>query len=691
MTGGLSYLLKFSVLVRFLICFLTLTPCYSQFITKWQANTLSKNCYQITQDKQLHAGAIWNEQKLDLTKTVELSYSLYFGTKDQVGADGMAFVMHNDPSGVDAKGEVGEGLLYGDVAGFAGSKKIINSVAIEFDTYRNTYPACSPTPDKADPFFDHTTVAYNGDPCNPLFVPVQIHAEKFDVEDNNSYLIKIKWIPGGESEMDELTLYVDGVLRFTHKDFMVKNIFNTSSVYFGFTGTTGGLYNEQVVTLVEGNSIPNAIDDFVRTTQDVQLEIDVLANDYDADESPVYTSFVIDSPLNGTATILAHSKILYIPNPGFGGKDSLRYRICDVPFSGSDKPYGNCSNAWIKINVECTAGLIDKSVSVEFDSLFANADTATYQWINCHDNLPIEGASNRCFRPGKSGNYAVLINKNGCSVQSECYELNVIGAYPEILSFTPNRGFAGDTILISGSHFYEIISVQLNGIEADFTILSSDLISLILPENSTSGKISIETHKGTFVSSGEIFVETLINSPYNLVAERNQSTVNLRWEDKSDNEEGFIVERFLDNERQFVQIAILKANDTSFQDTITSDRETEYYRVYGYRKNLNSEYSNIANAVLSPVTGIEDVTLSSIEIFPNPSHGTFGIRLKNPEAADVSITVSDLTGNIVLTKRLDPRTLKDTLEFDLRVPVKGIYMLKITAGPKTLNKKLITN
>ena len=66
--------------------------------------------------------------RLDLGADFDFSFDLYLGNKDADGADGMAFVLHNDPFGADATGGGG---------GCLGASGIRNGLAIQFDTFQN--------------------------------------------------------------------------------------------------------------------------------------------------------------------------------------------------------------------------------------------------------------------------------------------------------------------------------------------------------------------------------------------------------------------------------------------------------------------------------------------------------------------------------------------------------------------------
>ncbi len=65
--------------------------------------------------------------------------------------------------------------------------------------------------------------------------------------------------------------------------------------------------------------------------------------------------------------------------------------------------------------------IIDNTVTQQGDTLFAVTDsTATYQWVTCPDFDTIQGANEPVYITVESGEYAVIIEQNGCSKISEC-------------------------------------------------------------------------------------------------------------------------------------------------------------------------------------------------------------------------------------------------------------------------------
>lgn len=78
-------------------------------------------------------------------------------------------------------------------------------------------------------------------------------------------------------------------------------------------------------------------------------------------------------------------------------------------------------------NQEIIIEAIDVNVSAQDNVLTANADDLIYQWVDCNNgNEPIEGATSQSYTPTVSGNYAVIINQNGCEETSDCVAVTII-------------------------------------------------------------------------------------------------------------------------------------------------------------------------------------------------------------------------------------------------------------------------
>jgi gliding motility-associated-like protein len=191
------------------------------------------NCITITPNLLWQNGSVWYTQQLDLTQPFRLEFNMTYGSQDDNGADGMVFVLQT--VGPNAIGNQGAGM------GFAGFNP---SFGIEFDTYNNS--------DMGDLFPDHVGYQRDGDiqhnGINNLGGPVPARANSANIEDGLSHSVKIEWNPGTQ----HVDLYFDCALRLSETVDMINAVFNgNTDVYWGFTGSTGGLSNLQMVCLAE--------------------------------------------------------------------------------------------------------------------------------------------------------------------------------------------------------------------------------------------------------------------------------------------------------------------------------------------------------------------------------------------------------------------------------------------------------
>ena len=77
------------------------------------------------------------------------------------------------------------------------------------------------------------------------------------------------------------------------------------------------------------NAAPKAVDDTATTTQGTAVDIDVLANDTDADEGDELSVESVTEPAHGTAVVAANGTVTYTPDAGHTGTDAFDYVVTD--------------------------------------------------------------------------------------------------------------------------------------------------------------------------------------------------------------------------------------------------------------------------------------------------------------------------------------------------------------------------
>ncbi len=138
--------------------------------------------------------------------------------------------------------------------------------------------------------------------------------------------------------------------------------------------------------------------------------------------------------------------------------------------------------------------LPDVTISITGITITANQSSAAYQWVDCNNNFAyVPGETGQNFTPSVNGNYAVIVELNGCIDTSACQLISNVGVgpitYQSNLIVYPNPS----------SEFIHFGTIQ-SGIMNIYDIYGRSLIATVLPEGNQ--KIYIGD-----LSSGIYFIE----------------------------------------------------------------------------------------------------------------------------------------------------------------------------------------
>jgi hypothetical protein len=151
---------------------------------------------------------------------------------------------------------------------------------------------------------------------------------------------------------------------------------------------------------------------------------------------PSENMVAIGAPDNdGTAANAGHVRI-YALHPCTTTSSSISKSACFSYISPSTKYNWNNSGTY-KDTIPNTAGCdsiititltihnVDISVTNSSPTIIANANGATYQWLDCNNNfVKINGANTKTFLATSNGNYAVQVTQNGCTDTSLCINVS---------------------------------------------------------------------------------------------------------------------------------------------------------------------------------------------------------------------------------------------------------------------------
>ncbi len=156
----------------------------------------------------------------------------------------------------------------------------------------------------------------------------------------------------------------------------------------------------------------------------------------------------------GADTIVACNEVVY------NGRTYKESGLYFVPITGAAT--SGCDSI---VRLHLTIDSVDLGVTSSGATLTANLPGVSYQWINCADNSPIAGATDKTFLAEANGNYAVIITTICGSDTSDCVSVQVASIVSpgdtemNLLSLYPNP--AKDYFVIDNYRELTIENVQL--------------------------------------------------------------------------------------------------------------------------------------------------------------------------------------------------------------------------------------
>ena len=184
------------------------------------------------------------------------------------------------------------------------------------------------------------TVNITVDPVNDI--PIAVN-DQFTTAEDTALTIAVSDLLANDTDLDgdelqftsivsdvsngTVTVNGDGTLTYTPN----ANFIGTDSFVYSVTDGNGGNSSATVEITISGeNDAPTAVADRFTVNEDTSLNnLDLLANDFDADED-VLTFTITSSPSEGgTVTVNADGTVDYLPAADFFGNESFEYQVSD--------------------------------------------------------------------------------------------------------------------------------------------------------------------------------------------------------------------------------------------------------------------------------------------------------------------------------------------------------------------------
>ncbi len=401
----------------------------AQYQLNGVASVLDNNCIELTPEEGGEIGSVWFLPKINLEESFNLTTNLFFGCNDD-GADGITFVLHTDSTGLGSSG------------GFMGYGFLTPSVAIEFDTYKNT--------DYFDPTYDHVSIMAmgsidHGDVNLNLAGPVLANPDDENIEDCEYHEIRINWNAIGK----KLQIFFDCGLRLTYTGDVVNNFFSGDPyVYFGFTAATGGKKNQQIICLEDLKTIKPLPDYVMCPDGSIQLE---------ASGGDTYQWAPAETLNNPN-----------IANPLASPTQTTTYMLTITD---------GCIDFYDTLTIEVAGDFVDFNFTdttlCENESILLDATTnnATYEWSN--------GAITPTIIPTTSAYYIVTVTLEDLCVSNAAAQIDFI-ELPSILFSGFETICAGQTITLDASFSDATYLWQDGSTEPIFNVTEAGEYSVVL-------------------------------------------------------------------------------------------------------------------------------------------------------------------------------------------------------------------
>lgn len=157
--------------------------------------------------------------------------------------------------------------------------------------------------------------------------------------------------------------------------------------------------------------------------------------------------------------------------------------------------------------------------------------------------------------------------------------------------------------------------------------------------------------------------------------------IELVWEDNSDFESGFLLERSVDLNDNYTALATLPANTVNYSDLTVEPATGYFYRVKAFDATSSSPYSNEVFAVTDFTASSLVLNEKTVRIFPNPAQGRFAVSIENQQFGNVEIALFDVLGRqlspTLFWKKKDE---KAAFEVDISNLPTGLFWVKIIQG-----------
>ncbi len=301
---------------------------------------------------------------------------------------------------------------------------------------------------------------------------IDVLANDTDVDNsmNTAHLIVASTAANGE-----VAIEANGTISYTPaKDFTGQDSFT-----YQVEDAAGAKSNVATVTItvLPVNDRPVAVNDVAITNENTAVDIDILKNDFDIDNSILPSSIVIASnPAHGNVTVHASGLVTYSPETGFIGVDVFSYTIQDE--KGLKSLPASVTVTVIEVVNKAPIAVDDAIENSSLSPITIDVLANDYDEDNNHRDLILISVTNPSlgsviisdgkviYTPGGMVNSTVTFSytiQDPSGLTGEA-TITIENSFPPLLvseGFSPNNDTNNDTWYIQGIEYYPNNTVKV--------------------------------------------------------------------------------------------------------------------------------------------------------------------------------------------------------------------------------------
>lgn len=167
--------------------------------------------------------------------------------------------------------------------------------------------------------------------------------------------------------------------------------------------------------------------------------------------------------------------------------------------------------------------------------------------------------------------------------------------------------------------------------------------------------------------------------------------VNLSWQDNSDYEGGYLLERSVDSNDNFTALVLLPPNSASYSDLSVAPATGYFYRVKAFDIASSSPYSNEVFALTDEVSGSSSAPTKeeAFRLFPNPTSGHFTISIENKEPGKVEVRIFDALNRLVHNSSAQKANAPFSMDVDISSLPPGVFWVSVLQSKRAKTIRVV--